>query len=1611
MNGSAIAEHVERAMEVAHRTHVEVPSLEALLFQYYRLVSPDDLKHRSPADILGAAMAHLRLAQERPVGTASVKVFTPTYENNGWSCGHTVVEVVTDDMPFLVDSVMGELTREGRGVHLLVHPVFAVRRDIAGRLIEVLPSPDIEDASHDVVRESWIHIEIDRTSDDPDEIEARLRRVLSDVREAVEDWPRMRAAAQAAADGLVADPPTTVDPDEAAEAAALLTWLAEDNFTFLGYREYDLQGDVGDEHLVAVPGTGLGILRSDQSRSTAFDRLPRAARAKAREPHALVLTKANSRSTVHRTAYLDYVGVKRFDADGTVIGERRFLGLLAASAYTQSVRDIPVVRMKVRHVLERAGLDPRSHSGKDVLLFLETYPRELLFMVTVEELIEVALAVHHLAERRETRLFCMRDPYGRFMSCLVYLPRDRYTTTVRLRIQDLLVEGFGGSFVEYTTRVSESVLARLHMVVRVPPGQPLPDVDIEALEDRIAHVVRGWDDEFADALLERVGEERAPGLLGTYGRAFPEGYKEDFNARAAVSDVLSMEATDDEGATTLHLYQPVGAEARVRRLKVYRTGDPISLSRVLPVLSSMGVEVVDERPYVIERVGRPTLWMYDFGLRAGEQHVPDEDTLHVRFEEAFMASWAGEAEVDALNALVIAGGLTWQEVAILRCYTRYLRQTGSAFGQTEIEKAVLNHVDVATKLVHLFLDTFDPARVAPPRADAADIVDALDAVESLDDDRILRSLLGMVSATLRTNYFRRDANGGRRPCLSIKLDPQRIPDLPLPRPRFEIWVYSPRVEGVHLRFGHVARGGLRWSDRRADFRTEVLGLVKAQEVKNAVIVPVGAKGGFYAKQLPDPSVDRDAWMAEGKAAYTTFISGLLDITDNLVEGQVVPPPDVVRLDDDDPYLVVAADKGTASFSDLANGVAASYGFWLGDAFASGGSAGYDHKAMGITARGAWESVKRHFRELGIDTQTEDFTAVGIGDMSGDVFGNGMLLSEHIRLVAAFDHRHVFLDPDPDAATSYAERRRLFDLPRSSWADYDATLISEGGGVFPRSAKSIPLTPQVRSVLGISDDVTALVPAELIQRILSAPVQLLWNGGIGTYVKAQTETNVDVGDKANDAVRVNGNDLRCAVVGEGGNLGFTQLGRVEAAHHGVRINSDAIDNSAGVDTSDHEVNLKILLDGAVRDGDLTEKQRNGLLVDMTDEVARLVIRDNYEQNVLLGNARVGAAPMISVHTRQIRDLESRGLLDRALEFLPSDEDLAIRAGAHQGLTSPELAVLAAYSKIALTADLENTSLAEEEWFTRALRGYFPDVMRQRFSDRIEHHPLRARIISTVVVSDLINHGGITLVFRACEESGASAIEVVRAANAAIEVFGLRDFWDGINALDTKVPTLAQSLLHLESRRLLDRATRWFLSTRGGAIDVAAEVASFAEPVRELGPLVPESLIGAEQNRLQDSARRFEQIGAPHEFAVRASAMLDEFALLDIIEVAARAGQDPRDVLGVYFVLSNRYDVDRLLTRITGLPRGDRWTALARQALRSDLYSALAGFTLGVIRATEPGQSSLDRVTEWEAAHAEGISRARTTLDEIAALETADLATLSVALRVLRTLVAQARPSAT
>jgi glutamate dehydrogenase len=1600
-NGAVVDSVCARVRECIDDRHAG--EVEEFVRQFYRWVPPGDLAHRSTLDLYGAAVSAWNLLRARRPGEVKVRVYNPRFEQHGWQSTHTAVEVVGDDMPFLVDSVSMVLGRLGYGIHLLVHPVLRVQRSEQGDVEHVVPAGTPEGEP-----ESVIHVEVDRQTDKQalHDLRDEILKVLGDVRAAVDDWPAMTARTRELAAELEAQP-ESIDAEDRAEAKALLEWLVDDHFAFLGYREYDLESDADGVHLCARPDTGLGLLRNlrGSARSEAFDRLPERVRALAGRKRLLVLTKANARSTVHRPAYLDYVAVKRFDDEGNVVGERRFLGLYTSSAYKARPRDVPLLRRKIRAVLDRAGLPEDSHDQKALVEILESLPKDELFQIGDDGLFDLATGILALGERRHVRLFLRRDEYERFLSCFVYLPRDRFNTQNRERIADILADAVGAQTVDFGLRLTESVLVRIHFLVRVNAGE-LPDVDVDALEQKIVEVTRTWNDALLEALLDDCGEESGNRLFRRYRDAFTAAYQADRLPRTAVADVLQIEHLDEADGMAITLYRPLEAGGGELRCKLFKSGEPVTLSDVLPMFEHAGLAVADERPYEVRPEGGPAVWIYDFGL----VHHGDVDVDEVAddFQDALRRVWRGELESDGLNALVLDARLTWRDTVVLRAVLRYLRQAQVTYSNRYMEQALRAHPDLAGALVELFAARFDPRRERDGDG-AAEIAtrieEAIEEIESLDEDRILRSFLAVIQATLRTNHYRPTDEGGHRTYLSLKLDPTELPFLPMPRPQFEIFVYSPRTEGVHLRGGRVARGGLRWSDRREDFRTEVLGLMKAQMVKNALIVPVGAKGGFVVKQ-PPASGGRAALGEEVEACYRTFIRGLLDVTDNIVEGEVVPPPDVVRYDEDDTYLVVAADKGTATFSDIANAVAAEYDFWLGDAFASGGSAGYDHKAMGITARGAWESVKRHFRELGHDVQAEDFTVAGVGDMSGDVFGNGMLLSEHIRLVAAFDHRHVFLDPQPDAERSFAERRRLFEQPRSSWADYDTDLISEGGGVWPRTAKSIPLSPQAREALGTEDE--RLTPTELIRAILRAPVDLLWNGGIGTYVKASYETHAEVGDKTNDAVRVDASDLRCRVIGEGGNLGLTQRGRVEYALSGGRVSTDAIDNAGGVNCSDREVNIKVLLNSVVDAGDMTVKQRDKLLAEMTDSVADLVLRDNRRQAEALSLAEAQASSMLDVHVRLIRHLEQVARLDPQLEALPDAEAIDERRAADGGLTRPELAVLLAYSKISLNAALLDSDVPEDEDLAADLTRYFPKPLPERFGDAMHAHRLRREIVATHVTNSMVDRAGSTFSFRMQEDTGAQPADIARAYAAAREIYGMPGFWIRLADLDQDVSAEVHTRLLLDARRLIERSTRWLLRHRRRPLAIATTIEDFADPAIGLAAALPEVLDEPDREAWDERVEELLQAGVPEKLARRAASFGELFSALDIGEIAKGLERDIDEVASVYFRLGSRLHLHWLRDRVAALSRDGRWQAMARAALRDDLYVVHRELTADLLCET-PEEGSIDeRLDAWISGNKATIERSVGIIEDIRASGAYDLTTLPVALREVRALIHETSP---
>ncbi len=1554
---------------------------QALCQAFFARVASGDRALHTPAQWAVIIASVLDFMQQRPGGQTLVRVLNPKDAHGGRS----LLQIVTDDMPFLVDTVSMIVGRHLR-IHAVIHPVVHVSRDGSGSL-DSLSDGNADGAG---ALESIMHLEIDRVGEgEQGTLSGAVEAALQDVREAVQDWSAMRDKALQIADDMP-QRQLPLEPAAVAEASEFMRWLTADNFTFLGYREYEVvQGDDG-RVLQAVASSGLGILRKGERamaprslQSMAATDLPQSGAT-----DAIILTKTNARSNVHRSGYMDYVSVLKFDAAGKPTAEQRFLGLFSSNADMARPQDVPLVRRKVAAVLQRSELKRNSYSGKALRHVMETLPREELLQSSEDELFNTAMGILELRQRAHTRLFVRRDRYGRFFSCMVFVPRDRFNTSVRERIEHLLATELRAEHLDSTVQMGEATLARVTVVVRPKIGDQ-PTVDLPALEQGVDTIVRAWQDDVRDELVRLRGDHDGVLLANRYAQTLPPGYVADVSALVAAEDIYELSQLDGDNALRMSFYHPADEPATLR-FKVYRSGGDIALSEVLPQLENLGLRVLTEHVHEIGAGAMP-LSIQDFEVQPVGALSFSVEQVGALFEDAFHHVWRGDAENDGFNRLVLKAKLSWRQVAMLRGYAKYVLQTGVTFSQAYMETTLCHYPAVTGLLVELFLAKFDPQResrgesevaaaadalaaemqalipanvqkaqpglidelravLARPRAEQVESIERaigilLENVASLDEDRILRRFVAVIGATLRTSFFQL-WDGAPRPYISFKLDSHKVPDLPKPVPFREIWVCAPQVEGVHLRFGPVARGGLRWSDRREDFRTEVLGLVKAQMVKNTVIVPVGSKGGFFVKK-PPLGGDRDAQQAEGIACYQMFNNGMLDLTDNLVEGNVVHPQNVVRLDEDDPYLVVAADKGTAKFSDIANAISISHDYWLGDAYASGGSHGYDHKGMGITARGAWESVKRHFRSLNRDCQNEDFTCVGIGDMSGDVFGNGMMLSKHTCLVAAFDHRHVFLDPAPDAARSFVERQRLFSVPRSSWDDYDKSLISEGGGVYPRSLKSIPVSAQMRKVLGLADDVDHMPPNELLSAVLKAPVDLLFNGGIGTYIKAASESHADVSDRANNGLRINGGEVRAKIIGEGGNLGMTQKGRIEAAQKGVLLNTDFIDNSAGVDTSDHEVNIKILLNDAVRGGEITVDERNTQLASMTEEVGHLVLRDNYRQNQAITLMEHQSVPRLGSMAHFIRTLEAEGTLDRQVENLPSDAELTERKTRGQGLTRPELAILLSYDKIRLYQQLLASDVPEDPYLSKELVRYFPLPLHEKYAANMQRHRLKREIIATVVTNSTINRMGATFMMRMQEDTGQGPAAIAKAYTAAREIIDARDLWAQIEALDSKVAedTQMDAIRHVWS--LLRHLTRWLLNRPGGSLDIAANVDRYEAAVSTLRGFLPELLTATGKGDFGCNREKWEGLGMPTELAVRLSRLPVLRSALDMVELAQQVGQPINQVASVFYELGEALDLEWLRNQIEALPVDGRWHAQARGALLDELnhqHRALASQVL-------------------------------------------------------------------
>ncbi len=1601
----------------ADSDHISYTGFSAFIQALFDDALPDELDIYDSSQLFHAALSFWRFSACRAPNDVLLRVFNPNMAEHGWESPHTILEIVAADMPFLVDSILGELTAQGVELRSVLHPITNVERDAAGRCLDF--ASGVEDLSNGAHRESVIHIEFNYHSDERrlTSLQNRLNTIVNEVRIVIADYEPMLDRLNEAIEGLQ-DMSGTIDPEEAAECQAFLSWLRDDHFALLGSRVYRFEGEPETGTLEPLDETGLGILRDPSARMLRRGDKLVYFTSEVREflmlPSPIIITKANVRSEVHRRVYMDYIGVKLFDAQGTLTGEYRFIGLFTSEAYNRSISRIPLLSRKVERVIERAGFMSLSFNKKALTNILETYPRDELFQTSEDELLRISLGILDLHERPRTRLFVRRDRYDRYVSALVYIPRDRYDSRTRHQVAETLVNAYQGRLSAFYPQFNDTPLARIHFIIGRNSEEAFDYPDPDDVEKTIVAVTQNFRDALARELNEIYGEENSRPLVARYGDAFSAGYREINTAKDACYDIEKLEPLSAPPAIALRCYQRAGDPAHSLRLKLYRASETIPLSDVLPILENMGLKVITEAGNPVHRADG-TFWVHDFYMEQPSELELVFGQVAENLEEAFEAIWHGHAANDPFNRLCVEQGISWRYVALLRGFAHYWRQTGRTLSIAYMQETLANHPIVTKLLVTAFALKFDPA-LALSKQDReqqfedhrAQIISALDDVRSLDEDRIIRQFLALISALWRTNFYQVNQAGETKSYISFKISSRDLEDLPLPKPLTEIFVYSPRVEGVHLRWGFVARGGLRWSDRREDFRTEILGLAKAQQVKNAVIVPVGAKGGFVPQNLPEGG-SREDIQQEGIVCYRIFISGLLDLADNIVDGDVVKPDGVVVHDGNDPYLVVAADKGTATFSDIANDISHAYGFWLGDAFASGGSQGYDHKGMGITARGAWEAVKRHFREMGTDIQTQPFTAVGVGDMSGDVFGNGMLLSEQTRLIAAFDHRDIFIDPNPDAAVSFAERKRLFSLPRSSWESYDQNLISDGGGVYSRSLKAIDLSPEAKEVLNITGD--KLTPDDVMQAILRAPADLLWFGGIGTYIKAASQRHSEAGDKANDSLRINADEVNVKVIGEGANLGVTQAGRIAFAQKGGRINTDAVDNAAGVDCSDHEVNIKILVDRVLSEGHLSTDERNVLLSDMTDEVADLVLANNYAQTLALSLSEHTAPARLDAHQRFMHALESKGRLDRDVEGLPSDDQINDLSLENRGLTRPELAVVMAYAKIALFDALIESDVPDEPYLTQALFDYLPQRLVAHYRETAEQHQLRREIIATVLGGDIINMGGMSFVHRLVENSGADAALVARTFIAAKESFGLSDLWQEVHQLDNRIESDVQLSLYGAIRQFLMQRTLWFLRYRvadgdGVALPLEETIQAYQTGINDVASTMPDCLAPQmllHMNTVQDT---YLHAGVPEDLA-RAISMLEPMsAACDIIDVLKSMDVDMALASALYFRIGDYLGIDGLREQATQLHLSEHWERLAVRRTIDDLNQQQRQL-LQIVLADMTADDNAETILQaWLGRHQAAAERTKVMIAEMESGGALSVAKLSLAASQVRELATMA-----
>ncbi len=1564
-------------------------------------MNEEDEEHFDAKLLAEVSKTHWELAQDRTTGSPKLKIYSSTGVSDGPRI--TIIDIVSDDLAFLIDSVVAEVNKNNFLIDLLLHPMLNIEYDAKGNITDVSATP-----SDRTIRQSHIHIQI---KDSPpkkalEKLEKGLYVALEDVYIANKDWKKMLVTLSEAKDGL-ANAKTRRPLKEVQQYCAFLDYL-QDNFTLLGYREYEFVEKGKELVSTTKKGSSLGLLHDDVRPayiSETEEGLPRNLQEKRKNLPPLSISKTNRLSTVHRRVPMDAIAIKTYDKDGNVKGEKLFLGLFTSVTYSRSVSDVPYLREKVEDVLEMSGFIEGSHDRKALRHILEKYPRDELFQIAPKQLLKVAESILRLQERQRIALFIRKDEFRRYISCLVFVPRDRYGTSLRKRMSKILEKELGGVCENFFTSLDDSVFARVLFTINISQNNEL-DYDPLEIEKMLQAAGQTWHEMLSQALYEAYQDEgNITTLTERYAEAFPIGYTARYRAKHAIFDIEKIEDVLDTHMLELDLYRPDDTEENQLRLKVYNPDNPLNLSDVMPILQNLGLRAIAELPFEIHPKDEDNaIWIHDFLLEKEDANRPlDIEKSKANFEKAFTKIWCKSMENDGLNRLILSANTNWHEITILRTYVRYLKQIRFPFSRPYTEKALNNNPTMSRLLIDLFKAYHDPqnGKKADDLAEkiTKDITKALEKVDALDEDRILRMMVTMISATLRTNYYQRQKDGSAKTYLSIKLDPPKIPEVPAPKPYREIFVYSPRVEGVHLRGDKIARGGLRWSDRHEDFRTEVLGLMKAQMVKNSVIVPMGAKGGFVVKT---PTNSRQEFQIEGIECYKTLIRGLLDITDNRDGEKIIPPQNVVRRDGDDPYLVVAADKGTASFSDIANGLSQEYGFWLDDAFASGGSAGYDHKKMGITARGAWESVKLLFRELNHNIQEQDFDAIGVGDMGGDVFGNGMLLSEHIRLVGAFNHLHIFCDPDPDPKTSFKERKRLFEGVKG-WDEYDTKLLSKGGRIFERSEKTLKLTPEIQKRFDLHSD--KVTPNELMHAMLTARTDLMWFGGIGTYIKSTSETDTDVGDKANDAIRINGNELKAKVVGEGANLGVTQLGRIEFAEKGGLINTDFVDNSGGVNSSDLEVNIKILLSDVMNSkGNTMDLQgRNKLLEKMTDDVANLVLRNNYQQAQAISLAELQAKENLQMQEDFIKYLEREKGVNRKLEGLPDDEKIESRLRIGKGLTRPELSILVSYAKIGFTQDLLASDIPESPDMKDWIINYFPDDLRKKYEKEIKRHRLAREIVATSMANSLINRMGPTFLKAKMKKTGTTAAQIAKAYIIVRDAYSLRSLWDQIEGLDNKVPAEVQLKAMREIAQLSEHAVTWFLTRLGRDLDIGREIEDFGKGIeilrKDMTSLFTPNL--AETVKLRAAAG--ERDGLPKDLAEQIALMPVLSSACDIIRISLEQKTDLIETAHTYFEVGEQFHMAWLRQQARFLPSDDHWQAEATRGLVDQLFGCQAALTMRILRDTK-SKSGKDQslAQKWLEDHTDQVKQIEPLFVDLRRAGTIDLPMLIIAEQRLRNL---------